>query len=73
MWGAPDDFVESDPLWGVYRFKEGFNGRVMRHLGAWDYTSRSGLYRLYTRTLPKILDVMRARGKAATQRKLAND
>ena len=73
MWGAPDVFAESDPLWGVYRFKEGFNGQVVRHLGAWDYTSKPGLYRLYTRTLPKILDVMRARGKAATQRRLAND
>jgi len=73
MWGAPDNFDQSDPLWGVYRFKEGFNGQVVRHLGAWDYTSQPGLYRLYTRTLPKILDVMRARGKAATQRRLAND
>ena len=73
MWGAPDVFTESDPLWGVYRFKEGFNGQVVRHLGAWDYTSRPGLYRLYTRTLPKILDVMRTRGKAATQRRLSND
>jgi len=73
MWGAPDNFDESDPLWGVYRFKEGFNGKLVRHLGAWDYTSRPGLYRLYTRTLPKILDVMRARGKAATQRRLTND
>jgi lipid II:glycine glycyltransferase (peptidoglycan interpeptide bridge formation enzyme) len=73
MWGAPDVFVESDPLWGVYRFKEGFNGKLVRHLGAWDYTSRPGLYLLYTRTLPKILDVMRTRGKAATQRRLSND
>ena len=73
MWGGPDNFDESDPLWGVYRFKEGFNGQVVRHLGAWDYTSRPGLYRLYTRTLPKILGVMRSRGKAATQRRLSND
>lgn len=73
MWGGPDNFDESDPLWGVYRFKEGFNGQVVRHLGAWDYTSQQGLYRLYTCTLPKILDVMRTRGKAATQRRLSND
>ena len=73
MWGAPDNFNESDPLWGVYRFKEGFNGQVVRHLGGWDYTSQQGLYRLYTRTLPKILNVMRSRGKAATQRRLSND
>ena len=23
-------------LWGVYRFKQGFGGRVIRHAGAWD-------------------------------------
>lgn len=73
MWGAPDSFNESDPLWGVYRFKQGFNGKLVRHLGAWDYANRPVLYQLYTKTLPKILDVMRTRGKAATQRRLSND
>jgi lipid II:glycine glycyltransferase (peptidoglycan interpeptide bridge formation enzyme) len=23
-------------LWGVYRFKQGFGGRVVRYIGAWD-------------------------------------
>jgi len=72
MW-APDSFTESDPLWGVYRFKQGFNGKLVRHLGAWDYANRPVLYQLYTKTLPKILYVMRTRGKAATQRRLSND
>jgi lipid II:glycine glycyltransferase (peptidoglycan interpeptide bridge formation enzyme) len=37
MWGAPDDFVETDSMWGVYEFKRGFRGTVVRHVGAWDY------------------------------------
>ncbi len=48
LWGIPDE-VGDDPgaytdpeswgddgLWGVYRFKQGFGGRVVRYIGAWD-------------------------------------
>lgn len=44
LWGVPDqDEAEleqnfnqrSDGLWGVYRFKRGFGGQVVRHVGAW--------------------------------------
>jgi len=68
LWGAPDDFIESDPLWGVYRFKEGFNGQVVRHIGAWDLPIRSGFYSLYTRFLPKLLNIMRRQGIRETHR-----
>ena len=71
MWGAPDKFNEEDPLWGVYRFKDGFGGRVVRTLGAWDYPVRSFLYRAYTRTLPRILNFMRRRGKSETKRSMS--
>ena len=37
MWGAPDTLDESDPMWGVYRFKQGFGGQFVQHIGAWDY------------------------------------
>jgi peptidoglycan pentaglycine glycine transferase (the first glycine) len=68
MWGAPDVFDESDSMWGVYRFKEGFYGTTTRHIGAWDYTPRPSLYALYTKTLPKLLDLMRSRGKAENRK-----
>jgi lipid II:glycine glycyltransferase (peptidoglycan interpeptide bridge formation enzyme) len=71
MWGAPDEFTQADPLWGVYRFKDGFGGQVVRTLGAWDYPNRPMLYRLYSRILPRILSWMRRRGKTATQRSLS--
>lgn len=64
LWGIPDE-VGADPaayagpeswgeggLWGVYRFKQGFGGRVVRYVGAWDLPlSRVGyaLYRLALR------------------------
>jgi lipid II:glycine glycyltransferase (peptidoglycan interpeptide bridge formation enzyme) len=70
LWGAPDEFVESDPMWGVYRFKEGLGGEVVRRLGAWDLPVTPWLYRLYAQTLPKLLAVMRRRGKAETRKKV---
>jgi lipid II:glycine glycyltransferase (peptidoglycan interpeptide bridge formation enzyme) len=66
MWGAPDVFDESDPMWGVFRFKDGFGGEVVRHIGAWDKPVRPTLYRIYTRLLPRLLDVMRRRGMTRT-------
>jgi lipid II:glycine glycyltransferase (peptidoglycan interpeptide bridge formation enzyme) len=68
LWGAPDDFRESDPLWGVYRFKEGLGGIVVRTIGAWDYPVRPLYYRLYTQILPRMLEVMRRRGRERIQR-----
>ncbi|MGD0003294.1 MAG: peptidoglycan bridge formation glycyltransferase FemA/FemB family protein [Anaerolineaceae bacterium] len=71
LWGAPDEFNETDPMWGVYRFKEGLGGEVARTLGAWDFPARTWLYPLYTRTLPRLLDILRWRGKARTQQEVS--
>jgi peptidoglycan pentaglycine glycine transferase (the first glycine) len=67
LWGAPDVFDETDPLWGVYRFKAGLGGQVVRTIGAWDLPVRPLLYQLYTRTLPRILNMMRRRGIKRTK------
>ncbi len=58
MWGAPDSFSESDPLWGVYQFKRGFRGTVLRHVGAWDYAPQPWLYGVYERVMPRLLQRM---------------
>ena len=65
LWGAPETFDEADSMWGVFRFKEGLGGLVVRTLGAWDFPASPWLYRLYTRILPRLLDLMRRRGRAA--------
>jgi lipid II:glycine glycyltransferase (peptidoglycan interpeptide bridge formation enzyme) len=70
LWGAPDDFNTQDSMWGVYRFKEGLGGQVIRTAGAWDYPARRILYPLYTRLLPAILSWMRRRGKERTRREV---
>jgi lipid II:glycine glycyltransferase (peptidoglycan interpeptide bridge formation enzyme) len=71
FWGAPDSFQPGDPLWGVWRFKEGFGGTVIRTLGAWDYPASPGAYAVYTRLLPRLLALMRLRGRRQTRATLA--
>jgi peptidoglycan pentaglycine glycine transferase (the first glycine) len=73
FWGAPDNFDDQDPLWGVYRFKEGFNGTTVRHLGAWDFVTRPWIYKAYTEFLPKLLNLTRRWGKAQNQKKAYSD
>lgn len=59
LWGAPDRFDESDGMFGVYRFKIGFGGETIQHIGAWDYTVSPWKYRLYQEILPKYLGFLR--------------
>ena len=56
MWGIPDADEEElealfqhrhDGLWGVYGFKRGFGGQVVRTVGAWDRVYRPLLYTAY--------------------------
>ena len=68
LWGAPDVFDERDGMWGVFRFKEGLGGQVVRTLGAWDFVPNALWYRLYTQVMPKVLDVMRSFGRRATRK-----
>ncbi|MCS7220058.1 MAG: peptidoglycan bridge formation glycyltransferase FemA/FemB family protein [Anaerolineae bacterium] len=59
LWGVPDEvgrnpeayatsaIEPSDGLWGVYRFKQGFGGRVVRFVGAWERPLSPMGYALY--------------------------
>jgi len=58
LWGIPDEAPEvleatfaqrRGGLWGVYRFKRGFGGRIVRWAGAFDRVYRPRLYRLLRR------------------------
>ena len=63
FWGAPDDFVETDRMWGVWRFKKGFHGEVVHHIGAWDFPVRPFWYWVYTNAMPKYLNLIRSKQK----------
>ncbi len=56
LWGIPDEDAEtleaqfetrSDGLWGVYGFKRGWGGEVVRSAGAWDKVYNPLVYKLY--------------------------
>jgi lipid II:glycine glycyltransferase (peptidoglycan interpeptide bridge formation enzyme) len=56
LYGVPDEDEEAleaqftqrgDGLWGVYRFKRGFGGKLTRSAGAWDRVYAPVRYRLY--------------------------
>jgi lipid II:glycine glycyltransferase (peptidoglycan interpeptide bridge formation enzyme) len=59
LWGAPDTLDESDPMWGVMRFKKGLGGNLVLGLGAWDYPTNQTAYRFYAFTLPRYLGWLR--------------
>lgn len=61
LWGAPNKLDESDPLWGVWRFKEGLGARFAPHIGAHDYVASPLLYWLYRVALPRYLGRLRRR------------
>jgi peptidoglycan pentaglycine glycine transferase (the first glycine) len=72
LWGVPDADEEileagftdrSDGLWGVYRFKRGFGGRLVRTIGAWDLVYAPLRYRLYTAALALRERLAQARGR----------
>jgi lipid II:glycine glycyltransferase (peptidoglycan interpeptide bridge formation enzyme) len=68
--GAPQVIDESDSMWGVYRFKQGLGGQVVRTLGAWDFAPNPLWYRMYSEFIPRVLDVMRSRGRTRTKQNL---
>ncbi len=56
LWGVPDKdeatlemqyLKRDDDLWGVYRFKRGFGGRLVRYVGAFDQVYSPLLYRAF--------------------------
>jgi lipid II:glycine glycyltransferase (peptidoglycan interpeptide bridge formation enzyme) len=61
LWGAPNQLDESDPMWGVVRFKLGLGGQLAQGVGAWDYAGSRAGYRLFTSVLPRYRGWLRKR------------
>ena len=61
FWGAPERLDESDPMFGVYRFKEGFGARFVRTVGAHDFIVNPLFYLFYTRFYPWYIGQIRKR------------
>jgi lipid II:glycine glycyltransferase (peptidoglycan interpeptide bridge formation enzyme) len=46
-WGGPTSMDDSDPMWGVYRFKRGFGAEMVEGLGAWDLPVQRWRYQMF--------------------------
>lgn len=44
LFGIPSTPNPSHPLWGVYRFKKGFNGKLMKYIGVYDLVYNKFMY-----------------------------
>ncbi|MDD4179511.1 MAG: peptidoglycan bridge formation glycyltransferase FemA/FemB family protein [Candidatus Margulisbacteria bacterium] len=44
LWGIPANPGEKHPLYGVYRFKKGFKGDLVKYIGTYDFPYSSLLY-----------------------------
>lgn len=57
--GVSGDLDESNPLYGLYRFKKGFNGDLVEFIGEWDKVYAPFWYWLWTRVVPVYLKTIR--------------
>ncbi|RNC28906.1 MAG: Lipid II:glycine glycyltransferase [Candidatus Dichloromethanomonas elyunquensis] len=51
--GVSGDLNEDNPLYGLYKFKKGFNGEFTEFIGEWDYVYRPFMYTVW-KTAEKI-------------------
>ena len=69
--GVSGDLSESNPLYGLYRFKKGFNGDFTEFVGEFDYIFSPGIHAMVEngehlyRKLRKHLFLFKNRGKSA--------
>ena len=64
--GVSGDLSEDNPLFGLYKFKKGFNGEFTEFIGEWDLVYRPIMYfiwktveRLYSGKLKKSIASLR--------------
>ncbi|MFP4697236.1 MAG: lipid II:glycine glycyltransferase FemX [Eubacteriales bacterium] len=57
--GISGDLNPDNPLYGLYRFKKGFNGDFVEYIGEFDLVVRPFLYHLWEFWLPKIKKILK--------------
>ncbi|HWP98386.1 MAG TPA: peptidoglycan bridge formation glycyltransferase FemA/FemB family protein [Syntrophomonadaceae bacterium] len=61
--GVSGDLNEDNPLYGLYRFKKGFNGELTEFVGEWDMVYSSFFYFLWTRVMPFYQKIIRRKAR----------
>ncbi len=71
LWGIPSNPTEKHPLWGVYRFKKGFNGKLVKFVGTLDYPFNKLLYMFFDKAIIMYQNVNRLIKKGSMSDSLA--
>lgn len=61
--GVSGDIREDNPLYGLYRFKKGFNGDLIEFVGGWDMVYQPFYYYIWDKVLPIYQQAVRNRLK----------
>lgn len=61
--GVSGDMDESNPLYGLYRFKKGFDGVLTEFVGDWDRVYSPFYYFLWTKALPLYTKITHSKAK----------
>jgi lipid II:glycine glycyltransferase (peptidoglycan interpeptide bridge formation enzyme) len=48
MFGVSPSPDPSHPMYGLYRFKSGFGGRLFHRMGCWDYPLDEDAYKVFS-------------------------
>lgn len=55
--GVSGDLNPENPLYGLYRFKKGFNGNFVEFIGEFDLVINNFVYTLYKKAFPKFKEI----------------
>ena len=58
--GVSGDLNPENPLYGLYKFKKGFNGNFVEFIGEFDIVVDNGIYTLYKKTFPQFKKIRNA-------------
>lgn len=72
LWGAPDEFDESDDMWGVYRFKQGLGAQPVQRIGAYDLPIRKSAYTIFIELIPRLQTFLRKLRRTQQSQELDN-
>jgi lipid II:glycine glycyltransferase (peptidoglycan interpeptide bridge formation enzyme) len=65
--GVSGDLDESNPLYGLYKFKKGFNGELTEFVGEWDLVNLPVYYWLWNNLLPHYQKLSRRKNGEAQE------
>ncbi|WP_164816233.1 lipid II:glycine glycyltransferase FemX, partial [Clostridium perfringens] len=58
--GVSGDLNPDNPLYGLYKFKKGFNGNFVEFIGEFDIVVDNGIYTLYKKAFPQFKKIRNA-------------